>query len=596
MIVGNNEASRGAPYIGVVVSSEEQRAGDAYMAQADASIAARLAHIQAINRVGQAAIDIELAICAEDFFYWVKWYGWTFDPRNAVEVPSRPTWLPLDLFPRQVEMVNWFFWILQNKGDGCVKKSRDVGFTWIAGAFAWWCWRFTSGFKATFCSNKATLVDELGNPDTIFEKIRFLYRALPKWMLPKGFDPAIHDKLRLIVNPETSSVLLGEGGDNAGRGGRSAIYFIDEAAKLVHADNVDAATSGNTECRIWGSSINPRNENNLFQRKYSTLPPERVFRFHYSDDPRKTAAWKERKLRDTLPENWAAEYEIDDTFTAEDVCIPASWVSSAKRLKKLCDARLAAMVAVGLPEHELSKFRLEPRVEGIAGGDVGGGKAQSVIVARFGPIVASPSAWSDPDTTDTAYKMLDYCGDAAVVSQLPRRFDGRVPRITVLRYDSVAIGQGVASTLKRALRPGLVVTGVNVGNPASDAVWPDGEEANKKFSNAKAEGWWTARERFRRTHEMVAYLDTGGASGTFHPVDELIALNDDPSDVFTERLVSQLSQPKYNRTERGKIQIEQKSALAARRVPSPDYADALILTLTNTSTAEMWAAIGRAQI
>lgn len=568
-------------------------------------------HLIEVERGGPDAIAIELAICSKDIFYWFKWYVWTYDPRNLLEDPPLPALLPFDLFPRQVELINWFFQMMHDREDGCLKKSRDIGFTWLAGAFAWWHWRFRPGFKTAFCSSLAVLVDQLGNPDTIFEKIRYLYKNLPKWMLPPGFDPRFHDKECLLINPDTQSTIRGEGGDEAGRGGRSTVYFVDEAAKIERAERVDAATLGNCDCRIWGSSLNPQNENNFFQRKYTAMPPERVFRFHYSADPRKTPAWAAKKKRSTTEENWAAEYEIDDSYTVEDICIPRSWVESAKRIKGLIlhfqaryleltqsasvantngDKTEGARLLAEAAKYERAKdLRLEPKVEGIAGGDIGGGKAHSVVVARFGPVVVSPKAWLKPDTIDTAHKMLDYC----VELKLPKRGDLWEPKVKALRYDVVAIGQGVEAVMKRNQKPGLIVTGVNTGEEPSETKWPDGEKATEKFFNMKAEIWWEARERFKKTHEMVLWLEDkrdndGEPLGQKHLPDELMSLPDDPNDVHLQRLIDQLSQVKWTRRENGKIQIESKQSLSKRGLASPDHADALMLTMGRTK-AEKWA-------
>ena len=561
------------------------------------SVRARMGHLLQVERGGEAAIQIELEICSRDFFYWARWYAWTYDPRNLLEDPPLPALMPFDLFPRQVELVNWFFTMMKMKEDGCLKKSRDIGFTWLAGAFAWWHWRFRPGFKTAFCSNLAVLVDQLGNPDTIFEKIRYLYKNLPKWMLPRGFDPRFHDKERLLINPETDATIRGEGGDEAGRGGRSTIYFIDEAAKIERPERVDAGTLGNTECRIWGSSLNPHNENNLFQRKYTAMPPERVFRFHYSADPRKTPEWATKKRRQTTEENWAAEYEIDDSFTVEDICIPRTWVEAARQIKGLINAKLdAAKTDPVLAKRLETVRRIEPKVEGIAGGDIGGGKAHSVIVARFGPVVTKPQAWLKPDTIDTAFKMLDFCE----TFRLPKRGDAWEPRIKALRYDVVAIGQGVSAVMKRNPRPGLVVTGINTGDSPSDTRWPDSETAQEKFFNLKAELWWSARERFKLTYEMVLFLEDkrdsdGEPLGKEHPVEDLISLPDDPNDVQLQRMLDQLSQVKWTRRENGKIQIESKASLSKRGVASPDHADALMLTM-GTTKGEKWAAFAKVNV
>jgi hypothetical protein len=589
-----------------------------YLVAIEASVDARMAHLLDIERAGPKAIELELAICAdpqEGFLYWLKWYGWTYDPRNLLEKPPLPAHLPFDLCERQVDLYRWIEYILSIRQDGAVKKSRGVGFTWETGAFAWWKWRFAPGFKTTFASRKSTEVDQIGNPDSIFERIRMIYRKVPKWMLPQGFNPFLHDKQNLLINPENLNTIRGEGGDEIGRGGRSTLVILDEASRLEHADQVEAATSATADARIWGSSINPRNENNYFARKYNSLPPKRVFRFHYSEHPIWTPGKIARKKADMSEESWAAEFEIDDSYTVEDICIPGAWVKSATKLfgllaqyreKLLNDARAAlirserldlaqSLTPANIPE--IAKFKLQPSIEGKAGGDVGGGKAASVIVARFGPVICRPRAWGDPDTTDTALKMLDYCAE----TKLAPRDDKYVPRIRYLRYDSVAIGQGVASTMKRNPRPGLITTGVNTGNPASNVKWPDGEYAHEKFYNTKAEGWWTARERFKKTHEMVLWLlnqlepdEAKHVSGAKqHPVDELAALPDDPKDVHLQKLISQLSQVKWHRRENGKILMESKEALAKRGIPSPDYADAYVLTETGMGKAEKLAAFSK---
>lgn len=580
------------PTLNLELPPQVVRESEAFLVEINKSVVRRLEHLLAVEKSGAKGIELELAICAEDKIYWMNNYGWTYDPRNPLDTPPLPATLPFDLCERQIELYQWFDYILSQRQDGCVKKSRGVGFTWSAGSYAWHQWRFNPGFKTTFGSRKSTEVDQIGNPDTIFEKMRMLYRKFPRWMLPKGFKPDLHDKQNLLINPENNNTIRGEGGEEMGRGGRSSLYILDEAAYIEHADRVEAATSANCDVRVWGSTLNTRNDNNYFQRKYNATSPDKVFRFHYSELPINTPARMARKKEDTSADVWASDYEIDDSYTVEDICIAGAWVKSAQRIKALLDARYNELYAAGRGQ-EAAPYKLQPRIDGTAGGDVGGGKAQSVVIARFGPIICTPRAWQDPDTTDTALKMLDYCAD----TKLPMRDDRYEPKIRFLRYDSVAIGQGVASTLRRNPRPGLIVNGVNTGNPASDTRWPDGEFAHEKFQNTKAEGWWAARERFKKTHAMVLWLEDPNQQGAAkYPIDELASLPDDPRDQHLQRLVSQLSQVKWFRRENGKIIIESKEALAKRGIPSPDYADAYVLTETGMSKAEKLAAFSKVNV
>ena len=106
----------------------------------------------------------------------------------------------------------------------------------------------------------------------------------------------------------------------------------------------------------------------------------------------------------------------------------------------------------------------------MSGLDVGAGKARSVHVARFGPVVQAPTAWGDPDTTETAFKALD-CATAA----RELRANGIPCTVRTLRFDEPGVGKGVLSTLNKHGREGLVTVGVNTGLPPSDITWPDGK-------------------------------------------------------------------------------------------------------------------------
>lgn len=516
-----------------------------------------------------AARPIELEMCRQDPLHWFQYWAWTYDPR-VVEAGGSAH-MPLDLFPRQRELVQWIDARVAGHEDGVLEKSRDIGFTWCAGGYALHKWLFAPGFKTTFGSRKGEYVDRIGDPDSIFEKIRMMLRALPHWMVPAGYASHMHDKHMLLMNPANENTIRGEGGDEMGRGGRSSLYFIDEAAFIERAERVEASTSANTDVRIWGSSVNGMG--NLFARKRhgGGLRPDQIFRFHWSDDPRKTPEWAAKKQASMETHVWASEYDIDYSASVEGICIPAKWVEAAKRIAALC------------AEHGID---ILPSVDGIAGGDVGAGKAKSVLVPRFGPIVVAPTAWKDPDTVDTAMKMLDATAAASV-----KRKDGYVCTVKSMRYDSVGVGHGVSSVLVRNPRQGLTVSGINVGTNPTDARWPDGKTADEMFANLKAEGWWTMRERFKSTHEMMLFLEKkeGGIS---HSPSDLIVLPPDSVSPDMAVLSSQISLVKWFRNEKGKIIIESKQQLSTRGVSSPDHADALVLTFTGYSKAEMWARAG----
>lgn len=495
---------------------------------------------QAVLELRQALLDE----CRDDICFWINHFIITYDPRRA-EKGEYP-YIPFDLWPKQEDYLRWVEQMVAQGDEFLAEKSRDVGVSWLNGMFAEHRWLFHPGFQTTFGANKEDSVDRLGDPKSIFEKIRLSLYRLPDWMMPKGFSPRKHDNHMRILNPANGNAITGESGDNMGRGGRSTLYFVDEAAHVERADRVDAAIVAVANARGWVSSV--YGMGGLFARKRNRLPPERVFTFHFRDDPRKDKAWEAKARAEIDPVVFAQEYDIDYTASVEGICIPAKWVQSAQRLAEIVDY---------------------PRPKkGTAGVDVGGeGKSKSVWCGKFGPHVQKPEARNDGDTTGTALWALELC---------------QAHGIDDLRFDSVGVGEGVKSTLRDHSVEGLMVTPVNTGEPPSDTVWADERTSEEMFTNSKAEIWWTARQAFKRSHERLLW-ELGEEGGIEHPIGECV-LMPDPSDRDSQTLAHQLSLPKFFRNEKGKILIEGKKQLAKRGIASPDYAEAYVL---NHRPAEM---------
>jgi hypothetical protein len=493
------------------------------------SILARLEIVDKANNDPELQAII-MARAAKDAVWWFNTFCWTYNPKNIAF--NLPAYLPFDLFPRQVELVHWLDERVAAAKEAGVEKSRDIGWTWVAGGYSVHRWLFCPGFKTTFGSRVEDLVDEKGNPDSIFGKIRLLIDRLPRWMLPPGFRASDHDNFMRLINPANGNIVSGEAGDQMGRGGRSSLYVVDEAAFIERPERVDAALTGNADTRIWASSANGMG--NLFFRKIhgGNIP---VFRFHWRDDPRKDEKWAEEKKKETDPVVWASEYEIDYGASMEGICIPGEWVQSSRRL------------AVAMNR--------KPQGRGIAGLDVGAGRAYSVLISKFGPVVTMPKAWQTADNIQTTYEAL------AVAQQT---------NVDLINYDSVGVGNTVTSVLMHANTGDLRVVPVNTGIPATSAVMQDERLASDWFGNLKAQIWWAMRDAFKATHEHVLYLE-GHEDGVPHPDGDLILLPDDG------KLVSQIPMVRWFRNDKGKIIIESKKQLAQRGVPSPDYADSLVL-------------------
>lgn len=470
--------------------------------------------------------------CAE----WLDRFGWTYDPRlTTPEIPFR-------LFPRQVEYLEWLEEREKNQEDGLVEKSRDMGLTWLSCGFAIHRWLHRAGYAAGFGSRKYDYVDKLGDPDCIFEKLRFIIRKLPFDQLPVGWEEKKHSRLGLLMNPVTRATITGEGGDQIGRGGRKSIYFVDEAAYIEHPSIIDRALSQTTRTRIFIST--PNNPGDLFDTKRHS-GSIKVFTFNWQSDPRKSQEWHDAEVARIGRVAVAREIDIDYTASIEGIAIPGMWVRAAVDLILPPPWETEEVTT----ENDHNDERWGPVVGGQDVAD--GGANKCVFIARRGPLFRWPVDWEGVNTSLTAWKVRD---------------EARAAGVSVLHYDAVGVGaglRGVFDTSEEEL--GFTPSAINTGVGPTDRMWPDEQTSRQKFLNLRAELWWTVRDRFEKTYEYVNGI-------AYHPVEELISIPNHP------QLIAELSRPLSLRTQTGKIAIERKEAMQRRNVASPDFADAFVLT------------------
>ena len=489
----------------------------------DAITRKRLELLHKANRdIELQALIIEY--CSQDILSWVNDWCWTFNPR------VKPSIMPFILFPVQEEYLTWRQDVRAKKENGLCDKSRDMGATWLNSVHQLHCWLFEEDFKGAIGSRKKELVDQIGNPDSIFEKIRILLRYLPKWMRPKSFDWKKHDNFCKLINPDNGSTLTGEAGDNIGRGGRSSIYDLDEAAFIERAQKVDAALSANTDTIYYTSSANGMG--NLFYKKRTSYAPQLVFTMHWRKDPRKDDAWYAKQKERFEPVLVASEIDIDYGASVEGIYIPSEWVMAAVELE------------------------LQPSGDRIAGMDVAGsGSNFNVFGSRRGPVVDFVEGWKGLDPTQSAFK----------ARELMRQVGANH-----LSFDADGVGSGTAGTLASIPNLEFRFTPLHGASSPSDRYWAGEERTSKeKFENARAEWWGLLHDRFKKTFDHV----TGAKK---YPDEELISIPNHPL------LIAQISMPKRKFTNKGKTLIESKIEMRNRGVESPDYADMLAYLFSET--------------
>lgn len=498
---------------------------------------------KANSDLGYRAIVLEK--CRLDPILWINDWVWTSDPRNASR--GKSVNVPFTLFPRQEEYLRWRRHCLANREFGIVAKSRDSGMSWINCADQLHHWLFDSNYKGAFGSRKQSLIDKLGDPDTLFQKMRFILDTLPNWMKPEKY----FDGYMRLINEDFSNVITGEAGDNIGRGGRNLLYDVDEFGFLERQSGVMAALSQNTDCLIRTST--PNGSTNVFAHDYLGGQTS-SFSFHWKDDPRKNywtdpttgqsgtgrdddtpihviyPWYEEQKLKlDEL--TIAQEIDIDFSASMEGICIPAKWVQAAIDFNFV-----------------MTNYRKQ------AGLDIAteGSNSNVLVIVDAGNKVTLIDDWNGLNTTETAYKTRDICHSN---------------RIDTLNFDGDGVGAGVAGTLQTTSGLRFRFKAMHGGSSPSGFYWQGEDKSSKdKFYNRRAELWYLARERFRKTYELRNGIRE-------YPTDECISIPND------QKLITQLSQPLMKYKDTGKMIIESKVDMRKRGASSPDHADALIYAL-----------------
>lgn len=161
---------------------------------------------------------------AEFIMHWMD----TYNPRKKDN-----KWMPFVFFTRQLEFIDFLHELREHGESGLVEKCRDAGATWLACGYSIWSWLFIADDAIGWGSRKQELVDKIGDASSIFEKMRKIVERLPDIWKPANLSPRKHATFMKFINPENNSSITGETGDAIGRGGRTAIYFKDEAQPLT---------------------------------------------------------------------------------------------------------------------------------------------------------------------------------------------------------------------------------------------------------------------------------------------------------------------------------------------------------------------------
>lgn len=477
----------------------------------------------------------------------------TYNPRK----PSQK-WMPFVFFKKQDDLIAFFEELRRDSENGLVEKCRDIGATWLACAYSVWTLLFIDDDATGWGSRKQELVDKIGDPDSIFEKMRLLIKRLPDVWLPEGFSWREHATFTKLINPATGATITGESGDNIGRGGRKARYFKDESAHYERPEKIEAALGDNTDVQIDMSSVNGlgnvfhrRRESGVLWSRGEKIDPgfTRVFVFDWRDHPEKNQQWydqrKARAEREGMQHVLAQEVDRNYAAAVQNTIIDYQWIVAA------IDAHL-----------KIPSLQMPPPNVWMAALDVAdGGMDRNALALRQWVILRHCEEWGERDPGVTTRRMIGGL---------------RGHRGIKIQYDCIGVGSGIKTEYNRLVDDGIVTrkdydlvawnAGAKVVQPYDRIIPGDEESARNRdfFGNFKAQAWWSLRSRFYKTWRAITF-------GEIYPADELISL--DSAMPLLHQLTKELAQPTRGESTGLRTIVNKKP----EGTKSPNLADAIVM-------------------
>lgn len=516
-----------------------------------------------MKKLSQYRADPQMLASARTYYsdrpaeFIMDWMD-TYDPRNTTR-----KWMPFVFFHKQVDLVDFLESCSMEEESGLIEKARDMGATWVCCGYTIWRWLFIKDDAVGWGSRKEALVDKLGDPDSIFEKLRLLYNRLPDVFKPSEFNEARNSKFMTLVNPENGSIVAGEAGDNIGRGGRKSMVFKDESAHYERPEKIEAALGDNTRVQMDISSVNGLG--NIFHRRAEHAVVwergkkiakgfVRKFIMDWRDHPLKTQEWydtrKAKYDREGMSHIFAQEVDRNYSAAISNTVIPYEWIRAA----------VDAHIKVVYIAMEYSKIIKEQTQYFFAGLDVGDeGEDRNALTIREWIIWRHVEEWTSRDPAVSARFAIEKL----------RPFSNRIECM----YDSIGVGAGVKGEYNRLTKDEGIISaaalpfvpwnaGAGVLQPLAHIIPDDDESLMNKdfFDNLKAQAWWALRTRFFKTWKAVT-------EGVYYPPDELISL--DSKMPLIEQLCKELAQPTHKSGSRLRMVIEKKP----EGTKSPNLAD-----------------------
>jgi phage terminase large subunit len=323
------------------------------------------------------------------------------------------------------------------------------------------------------------------------------------------------------------------------------VLWIEEGHNLTEDQwKILEATIRKQGSQVW-IVFNPRLSTDFVYKRFVVNPPPGtlVRRINYDENP-----FLSQTMRDVIE---AARAEDEDEFAHiylgqpkdddDDAIIKRSWIMAA------------------IDAHRTLGFEASGRKRiGFDVADSGADKCAQIYA--HGSVVSWADLWK--------------AGEDELLKSCTRVWKAAQERGASVTYDS--IGVGASAGAKFGELNSTIVDGriqyqkFNAGGAVHrpESLYTPQTKNKDMFLNIKAQSWWLVADRFRNTYNAVR-------KGEKFADDELISLCSDIPHL--DALIDELSTPKRDYDNNGKVKVESKKDLAKREVASPNLADAFVM-------------------
>jgi hypothetical protein len=302
--------------------------------------------------------------CSKSILFFVNVFAFTkrvFEIEEESAVQAEHVHLPFVTWPIQDAHILRIEECIDKGQSLLTDKSRDMGATWDHIIVLSHRFLFRQDESHLILSRKEDSVDQpdgifrnyphgtLSDAGTLFGKIDYVLNRLPRWMLPKMSRKRMH-----LVNQDNRTRIDGESANaTAGSSDRRDSIFLDEMAKMDHAESIKRSTRAVTACRLPCSTPNGAGTAYSKWRLSGQIP---VFIMPWWEHPEKgkdryvaeddlgryqiRSPWYDHECEECTPKEIAIEVDMDHVGSGNTIFDPIAIEQHKKLYAKIPKRRV----------------------------------------------------------------------------------------------------------------------------------------------------------------------------------------------------------------------------------------------------------------